>query len=180
MITKDGRDTAIENLTSENYVVPKGEEMAYHCVIEVPQHDTRTGKKISKPRVQKFGKKAYETTVRDSLLKQGFVITVLYDPNPYIAQRANMAKESAAAKQKAEQERIDAAVAAALAEQQKRVDETVAAAVAAALAAQQEKANAEPAPAAEPEPEPAPEQAQTAESEQERETKKPGRPKGSK
>jgi len=168
MITKDGRDTAIENLTSENYVVPKGEEMAYHCVIEVPQFDTRTGKRISKPRVQKFGKKAYETTVRDSLLKQGFNITVLYDPNPYIAQRANMAKESAAAKQKAEQERIDAAVAAALADQQKLIDE----AVAAALAAQQEKANAEPAPAAEPEPEPA--------QGQEQETKKPGRPKGSK
>ena len=178
MITKDGRDTAIENLTPENYIVPKGEEMAYHCVIEVPQHDTRTGKKISKPRVQKFGKKIFETLVRDSLLKQGFIVTVLYDPNPYIAERAKMSAAAAADKQKAEQERIDAAVAAALADQQKRIDE----AVAAALAAQQAKADAEPAPAAEPEPEPEPEQeqAQAAEPEQEQEPKKPGRPKGSK
>ena len=32
MITKDGRDTPIEKLTAENYIVPKGEEKDYHAV----------------------------------------------------------------------------------------------------------------------------------------------------
>lgn len=115
MITKDGRDIAIENLTPENYKVPKGEEMVYHCVIEVVQYDAKTGKKLSRPRVQKFGKKMFETVVRDSLLKQGYEIKVLYNPNEYIKKQAEAARQSRVEKQKAEQEKFDAAVAAAVA-----------------------------------------------------------------
>jgi len=119
MITKDGRDTAIENLTPENYIVPKGEEMSYHAVIEVVQYDPKTGKKLSKPRVQKFGKKMFEAHVGDSLRKQGYTITVLHDPNVWIKEQqavaAAKAKEQAEAKAKAEQEKFDAAVAAAVA-----------------------------------------------------------------
>ena len=119
MITKDGRDTAIENLTPENYIVPKGEEMSYHAVIEVVQFDPKTGKKLSKPRVQKFGKKMFEAHVGDSLRKQGYTITVLHDPNVWIKEQqavaAAKAKEQAEAKAKAEQEKFDAAVAAAVA-----------------------------------------------------------------
>lgn len=119
MITKDGRDTRIENLTPENYIVPKGEERAYHAVIEVVQFDPKTGKKLSKPRVQKFGKKTFETSVLDSLRKQGYNVTILHDPNAWIqeqqAKAAAKAKADAEAKAKAEQERFDAAVAAAVA-----------------------------------------------------------------
>ena len=115
MITKDGRDTAIENLTPDNYIVPKGEELVYHCVIEVKQFDAKDGHRISKPRVQKFGKKMFETIVRDSLLKQGYEIKVLYNPNDYIKAQAAKAAETAKAKKQAEQEKFDAAVAAAVA-----------------------------------------------------------------
>ena len=115
MITKDGRDTAIENLTPENYLVPKGEEMVYHCVIEVVQYDAKTGKKLSRPRVQKFGKKIFETTVRDSLIKQGYEIKILYNPKEFIKKQAEAAKQTRAAKAQAEQEKFDAAVAAAVA-----------------------------------------------------------------
>lgn len=119
MITKDGRDTRIENLTPENYIVPKGEERAYHAVIEVVQYDPKTGKKLSKPRVQKFGKKTFETSVLDSLRKQGYNVTILHDPNAWIKEQqtkvAAKAKADAEAKAKAEQERFDAAVAAAVA-----------------------------------------------------------------
>ena len=69
MITKDGRDTPIEKLTPDNYVVPKGEEKDYHAIIEVVQYDPKTGRKISRPRVQKFGRKAFEQTVQASLTK---------------------------------------------------------------------------------------------------------------
>lgn len=119
MITKDGRDTPIEKLTAENYIVPKGEEKDYHAVIEVVQYDPKTGKRLSRPRVQKFGKKIFEAHVADSLRKQGYTVTILHDPNVWLkeqaAKREQAAKEAAAAKAKAEQERFDAAVAAAVA-----------------------------------------------------------------
>ena len=119
MITKDGRDTPIEKLTPDNYIVPKGEERSYHCVIEVIQYDPKTGKKLSKPRVQKFGKKMFENIVLDTLRKQGYTITILHDPNDWIkehqAKAAEKAKAEAEAKAKAEQEKFDAAVAAAVA-----------------------------------------------------------------
>ena len=119
MITKDGRDVPIEKLTPDNYIVPKGEERSYHCVIEVIQYDPKTGKKLSKPRVQKFGKKMFENIVLDTLRKQGYTITILHDPNDWIkehqAKAAEKARAEAEAKAKAEQEKFDAAVAAAVA-----------------------------------------------------------------
>ena len=119
MLTKDGRDTPIERLTPENYLVPKGEERAYHAVIEVKQFDSKTGKRISQPRVQKFGKKSFESHVADSLRKQGYEILILHDPNAWIkeqqAKAAERAQAEAEAKKKAEQEKFDAAVEAAVA-----------------------------------------------------------------
>ena len=119
MITKDGRDTPIEKLTPDNYIVPKGEEKDYHAVIEVRQFDPKTGNRLSKPRVQKFGKKIFEAHVGDSLRKQGYTVTILHDPNVWMKEQAakaeQQAKEQAEAKAKAEQEKFDAAVAAAVA-----------------------------------------------------------------
>jgi len=156
MITKDGRDTAIENLTPDNYIVPKGEERYYHAVIEVVQFDQKTGKRISKPRVQKFGKKSFEAHIRASLRKQGYTITILHDPNAWIkAQQETAAKvkaEQEAAKAKAEQEKFDAAVAAAVAK----------------ALAERETANAEQKAQQE--------TAAKAETEQAEPAKKPGRP----
>lgn len=121
MITKDGKDTPILGLTPENYIVPKGEERSYHAVIEVVQFDPKSGKRISKPRVQKFGKKMFESHILASLRKQGYSITILHNPNEWIeaekARKAESAKAAAAAKAKAEQERFDAAVAAAVAKE---------------------------------------------------------------
>ena len=119
MLTKDGRDTPIEKLTADNYIVPKGEEKDYHAIIEVVQYDPKTGVKLSKPRVQKFGRKTFESHVQASLRKQGYAVTILHDPNQWLkeqaAQAAAKAKADAEAKAKAEQERFDAAVAAAVA-----------------------------------------------------------------
>lgn len=115
MITKDGRDTPIENLTPENYIVPKGEERFYHAVIEVKQFDQKTGKRLSKPRVQKFGKKMFERLVLTNLKKQGYEILILHDPNEWLkenrAKLAEKAKADKEAKEKAEKEKFDAAVA---------------------------------------------------------------------
>ena len=147
MITKDGRDTPIEKLTPDNYIVPKGEEKDYHAIIEVVQYDPKTGKKISRPRVQKFGRKTFEQSVQASLKKQGYAITILHDPTKWMAEQQEKAAktkaEQAAAKAKADQEKFDAAVAAAVAK---------------ALAERDAAAKAENAEQADPEP------------------KKPGRP----
>lgn len=114
MITKDGRDIAIEDLTPENYLVPSGEEITYHCVIEVKQFDNKTGQKISRPRIQKFGKKIFETMVRDILLRQGYEIKILHNPNEWMKEQAakvaEAKKKADEAAKKAEQEKFDAAV----------------------------------------------------------------------
>ena len=147
MITKDGRDTPIEKLTADNYIVPKGEEKDYHAVIEVVQFDQKTGKRISQPRIQKFGKKIFEAHVLNSLRKQGYTVTILHDPNVWLKEQAAKAEQAKAeaeqakaqaeqAKAQAEQEKFDAAVDKAVSE---RVDAAVAAAVAKALAEQGDK-----------------------------------------
>ena len=104
----------LDNLTKETYKVPKGEEKCYHCVIEVKQFDSRTGKRLSVPRIQKFGKKMFERQVRDSLLRQGYDIRILHDPNEWIEkamkEQAEKEKAMAEAKAKAEKEAFDKAV----------------------------------------------------------------------
>ena len=131
MITKDGKDLPIEQLTPDNYLVPKGEERFYHAVIEVKSFDPKTGARRSRPRLQKFGKKMFEAHIHASLLKQGFDILILHNPTEWAAQ--TKAERAALAKAKAEAEK---------AEQQKRFDEAVAAAVAKALAAKEAEAKA--------------------------------------
>ena len=63
--------------------------------------------------------KSFEAHVADSLRKQGYTVTILHDPNVWLkeqaAKREQAAKEAAAAKAKADQEKFDAAVAAAVA-----------------------------------------------------------------
>lgn len=111
----------IEKLTPENYIVPKGEERSYHCIIEVVQFDSKTGKKVSKPRIQKFGKKMFEAHIYSSLKKQGYSVTILHDPNDWIKkneeEKAKKAKELAEAKAKAEKEAFEKAVQAEVARQ---------------------------------------------------------------
>lgn len=100
MIVKNGRDLPIEQVTSENYVVPRGEEMVYHVKIEVKQFNAKTGERISRPRIQKFGMKTWQGSVRDSLHKQGYTIDVLHDPTIWVEKnRGRMESQKAAAKE---------------------------------------------------------------------------------
>ena len=136
MITKDGRDLPINKLTEENYIVPAGEEKSYHAVIEVEQFNPKTGERMSRPRVQKFGRKIFESSVLANLKKQGYTITILHDPRKWEA--AHKAEVEARRKAAAEKAKAD---------EQKRFDDAVAAAVAKALA---EQKTAEPAAEAKP------------------------------
>ena len=119
MITKDGKDLPIGELTAQNYLCPKGEEGTYHVLQELVRFDPMTGKRLSKPCIQKYGRKMWTSMIYDNLLKQGYQLTILHDPTEYEeANREKMekaAKARAEAKAKAEKEKFDAAVAEAVA-----------------------------------------------------------------
>ena len=110
----------VTNLTPDTYVVPKGEERYYHALIEVKQFDPKTGQRVSRPRVQKFGKKIFDRVVRDALMKQGYEVTILHNPTEWLKAEAERkaagAKAAREAREKAQQAAIEAAVAKALAE----------------------------------------------------------------
>lgn len=133
----------IEKLTPGDYIVPKGEERFYHVVLEVRQFDPKTGARLSRPRIQKFGKKMYESHVEASLRKQGYSITVLHNPTEWLkenqAEAERRSRELAEAKAKAEQEKFDEAVAAAVAKALADREEKSAAKAAAEKAEQKEK-----------------------------------------
>ena len=139
----------IEKITPENYKVPKGEERSYHCIIECVQYDSKTGKKISVPRIQKFGRKMFESHVYSSLKKQGYNIIILHNPTEWLKEQAEIAKQKAeeAAAKKAEEEK--ALAEAKKAEEEKKFKEAVAAEVARQMAAIQKGDNDAPAPQSE-------------------------------
>ena len=95
------KDVAITDVTPENYIVPSNEQHLYHCVIEVRKFDSETGKRLSIPRIQKFGKKGFENGVADALKKQGYTVTILHDPNEYVKAQTEEAAQQKAAEEKA-------------------------------------------------------------------------------
>ena len=110
MIAKNGRDLPIEQITSENYVVPLGEEHVYHVKIEVKQFNSKTGERISRPRIQKFGMKTWESSVRDSLRKQGYTMEILHDPNTWIAENRAQIESLKAQKRESEKAALKAEI----------------------------------------------------------------------
>ena len=86
------KDVPLLEVTAENYIVPKGEEDTYHCRIEQTQFNQRNGKRVSRPRIQKFNAKMYPAIARN-LRQQGWDIDVLYDPTEYLAEREAKRRE---------------------------------------------------------------------------------------
>lgn len=102
MRTEEGqiKDVNILDVTPENFIVPKGEEDCYHCRIEVKKFNQDTGERISKPHMQVFGKKFFESFGLHNLRKQGFTVDVMHDPNKWLQE--NEAKLEAEKQKKAE------------------------------------------------------------------------------
>lgn len=82
--------TGAYNVTAENYIVPDGEEHLYHVIQEVKKFNAETGKRLSRPVVQKYGKKEYESIVQRQLKLQGYTVEVLHKP-VQVAQNAKTA-----------------------------------------------------------------------------------------
>lgn len=80
------KDVTILEVTKDNYIVPQGEENTYHCKIEQTQFNPRNGKRMSKPRIQKFDAKMFPSLQR-TLKQQGWDIEILYDPTDYLQEQ---------------------------------------------------------------------------------------------
>lgn len=109
------KDVPLSEVTAANYIVPQGEERHWHVIQEKVEYDRQTGKKISRPVLQKYDTKAYPTTAK-YLRDAGFTITVLHDPIAFAkkvaaAKAIEQSKIAAAkaAKAKAEAEALEAA-----------------------------------------------------------------------
>lgn len=77
------KDVPIIEVNAANYIVPQGEEGTYHVRQEITSFDPKTGKRLSQPRIQKYGPKEYKQIV--SILKQqGYEITILHDPTDFL------------------------------------------------------------------------------------------------
>ena len=102
------KDVPITEVTAENYIVPDKEQGDYHVVLEVRQFDPKTGKRLSKPRIQKFDPKTWNTVGR-VLRQQGYDLTILHDPTEWNKRQAEKAAKSAAERaeqaKKAEEQR---------------------------------------------------------------------------
>lgn len=94
------RDVALLDVTPENYICPKGEEMMYHCRIEVRKFDPETGERLSKPMLQKFGRKFFESFGLHNLRKLGYTVDILHDPAKWY--EAHKAEAEAAEKARRE------------------------------------------------------------------------------
>jgi hypothetical protein len=128
MLVKTGKEGKIKDVnllevTPENFIVPTGQEGSYHCRIEVVKFNSETGERISKPRLQVFGRKFFESFGLHNLKKMGYKVDILHDPKKWEAENSAKIeakkKELAEAAKKAEKEKLKAEILAELEEEGK-------------------------------------------------------------
>ena len=128
MLVKTGKegklkDVGLLDVTPENFIVPVGQEGSYHCRIEVVKFNSETGERISKPRLQVFGRKFFESFGLHNLKKMGYKVDILHDPKKWEAENGakieQKKKELAEAAKQAEKEKLKAEILAELEEEGK-------------------------------------------------------------
>jgi hypothetical protein len=128
MLVKTGKegklkDVSLLEVTPENFIVPTGQEGSYHCRIEVVKFNSETGERISKPRLQVFGRKFFESFGLHNLKKMGYKVDILHDPKKWEAENGakieQKKKELAEAAKQAEKEKLKAEILAELEEEGK-------------------------------------------------------------
>lgn len=112
------KDVEVTEVTAQNYIVPENEKHLFHVKIEQKAFSPTDGKRLSKPRVQKFGVKMFRRCL-DDIQRQGYTVEMLYNPTEYLAnlekEKISVQKSIAKAERKKE---IDDAVNAALKKQE--------------------------------------------------------------
>ena len=105
------KDVPLTEVTPTNYIVPANERHFWHVLQEKVEYDRQTGKRLSRPVLQKYDTKAFPVTEK-YLRDAGYTITVLHDPSAWEKAQAQ-AKQKAEAVRKAAQQQAAAAKAAA-------------------------------------------------------------------
>lgn len=129
MQTKTGQDLPILKLDASNYLVPAGEEHLFHCRIEVKKFDSESGKRLSIPRIQKFGTTAFTTSIHTNLKKQGFTVDILHNPTDWLEEQRKLKQAQAEQAQANKELKKTEAAQNATAETQRLIDEAVATAL---------------------------------------------------
>lgn len=80
MRTRNGENLSVDAINADNYLVPQGEERVFHVKMENVSYHPKTGKKLSRPVIQKFGKKMYKSVMERQLKRMGYQIEVLHNP----------------------------------------------------------------------------------------------------
>ena len=101
------KDVPLSEVTEANYIVPQREERHWHVLQEKVEFDRNTGKRLSRPALQKYDTKSYPATLK-YLKDAGYTITVLHDPIKWAQQHA-ASKAQAEAQRKAAQQAAAAA-----------------------------------------------------------------------
>lgn len=89
MIGKSGKNLSILDMTADEYICPPGQELLFHVKLENKHFDSKTGERTSKPRIQKFGRKAFNSMLYPSLLRLGYTVEILHDPEVWIKQNGD-------------------------------------------------------------------------------------------
>ena len=77
------KDVPLSEVTPANYICPQREERFWHVIQEKKEFDRNTGKRLSRPTLQKYDMKCYAQT-RKYLTDAGYTITVLHDPTEWV------------------------------------------------------------------------------------------------
>lgn len=93
------KDVDLTEVTKENYIIPQGEQKFWHVLQEKVEFDSKTGKRKSRPVLQKYDAKCFPNT-KAYLESAGFTLTILHDPMEWQKQEA--AKKQEAARKQAE------------------------------------------------------------------------------
>lgn len=88
------KDVDLSQVTAENYIVPQGEEKHWHVLQEKVVFDQNTGKRKSRPVLQKYDTKCFPNT-KAYLVSAGFTVTILHDPIVWQKKQAEMKQEAA-------------------------------------------------------------------------------------
>lgn len=98
----------LDDITTENYQVPQGEEGYYHAVVESPTYDSTTGERLSKPALVKWNKVEGEKMIETCIHQMRMKVRVVHIPSQLQqAKQAANEEESEIAKLKRELEEKD-------------------------------------------------------------------------
>ena len=94
------KDVPISEVTPDNYIVPQREEKFYHVLQEKKEFDRNTGKRKSRPVLQKYDTKVWPSTSK-YLRDAGYTLTILHDPTAWMQaqQQAQVQRAQALARQ---------------------------------------------------------------------------------